>query len=93
MAKERKRKTYLIVGLGRYGTSLCEKLSELGAHVIAVDKERARIEELSDKLEYVAQLDATDEASLTKIGGKDADVAVVCLGEKTEASILVTAIL
>lgn len=93
MAKGRGRKTYLVVGLGRYGTSLCEKLNELGAHVIAVDKVRSRVEELSDKLEYVAQLDATDETSLAKIGAKEADVAVVCLGEKTEASILVTAIL
>ena len=93
MARERHRKTYLVVGLGRYGTSLCEKLSELGAHVIAVDKVRSRVEELSEKLEYVAQLDATDENALAKIGAKSVDTAVVCLGEKTEASILVTAIL
>lgn len=93
MTNDTQRHTYLVVGLGRFGTSLCERLNEMGAHVIAVDKVRARVEELSDRLEYVAQLDATDEASLVKVGAKDVDAAIVCLGERTEDSILVTAIL
>ena len=87
------KKTYLVVGLGRFGTALSLRLTESGAHVIAVDRLKSRVDELADSLEYVAQLDATDEASLIKIGAKDADVAVVCLGEKAEATILVTAIL
>jgi K+ transport systems, NAD-binding component len=86
-------KTYLIIGLGRFGSALSLRLAEAGAHVVAADKSRAKVDALSDRLEFVAQLDATDEASLLKVGAKDADVAVVCLGEKTEGSILVTAIL
>lgn len=88
-----REKTYLVVGLGRFGTALCLRLTESGAHVIAVDKVRARIDELADKLEYVGQLDATDEAALAKVGAKDVDVAIVCLGARTESTILVTAIL
>ena len=41
----------------------------------------------------VAQLDATDENALIKIGAKDADIAIVAVGEKIEGSILATAIL
>lgn len=93
MNGERANRTYLVVGLGRFGTALCERLSAAGAHVIAVDRVRARVDELSDRLEYVAQLDATDEAALVKVGANTVDTAVVCLGEKTEATILVTAIL
>ncbi|MDR3321950.1 MAG: TrkA family potassium uptake protein [Synergistaceae bacterium] len=92
MAK-RKRRTYLVVGLGRFGSALAERLAHTGAQVIAVDKVRARVEELSAKLEYVGQLDATDESALVKIGAKMVDVAVICLGERIEDSILATAIL
>jgi trk system potassium uptake protein TrkA len=93
LAKGWNKRTYLVVGLGRFGSALSERLVESGAQVMAVDKTRARVEELSGKVEFVAQLDATDEAALEKIGAKMADVAVVCLGEKVEDSIMATAIL
>ncbi|MDR1020458.1 MAG: TrkA family potassium uptake protein [Synergistaceae bacterium] len=89
----RNRHTYLVVGLGRFGSALSSRLVESGAQVIAVDRVRARVEELSGKVEYVGQLDATDEAALVKIGAKMVDVAVVCLGERIEDSIMATAIL
>lgn len=41
----------------------------------------------------MAQLDATDESALIKIGAKEADIAIVAVGEKIEGSILTTAIL
>ena len=93
MLSEKPKRTYLVVGLGRVGSSLALRLAEIGAHVIAVDKTRSRVDDLSGKLEYIAQLDATDEAALLKIGAKDVDVAVICLGEKMEDAILVTAVL
>ena len=93
MPGDKKKKTYLVIGLGRFGSALCERLTEIGAQVIGVDKVRARVEEMSDKLQYAAQLDAMDEAALTKVGTKDVDVAVVSLGEKTEGAIFITAIL
>jgi trk system potassium uptake protein TrkA len=83
-----------VIGLGRFGAALSERLTEAGAQVIAVDKVRARIEDLSEKLEYVGQLDSTDEAALVKIGAKVVDVAVVCIGGRSiEDSIMTTAIL
>jgi trk system potassium uptake protein TrkA len=93
LAKGKNKHTYLVVGLGRFGSALSTRLVESGAQVIAVDRVRARVEELSAKVEYVGQLDATDEAALVKIGAKMVDVAVVCLGERIEDSIMATAIL
>jgi trk system potassium uptake protein TrkA len=93
LARRKDKKTYLVVGLGRFGSAVSERLADAGAQVIAVDRVRARVEELSGKLEYVGQLDATDEAALERIGAKMADVAVVCLGERIEDSIMATAIL
>lgn len=87
------KKTFLVVGLGRYGSSLCEKLSELGQTVIGVDSMAAPVTEMSDKIDVAAQLDVADEASLVKVGAKEVDVAVVTIGEAIEKSILCASIL
>ncbi len=88
-----KAKSFLIVGLGRFGTALCEKLAALGQNVIGIDSMAAPVMELSDKITVAAQMDVTDEASLRKIGAKDVDIAVVTIGEAVEYSILCTSLL
>ena len=88
-----KKQTILVVGLGRFGLSLCEKLSELGQYVMAVDIRKERVESVASMVDFSAQLDATEEDLLTRIGSKDADVAIVAIGEDIQASILSTAIL
>lgn len=88
-----KKQTVLVVGLGRFGFSLCEKLSELGQYVMAVDSRKDRVESVASLVDFSAQLNATEEELLTRIGAKDADVAVVAIGEDIESSILATAIL
>jgi len=80
----RDKKSYLIVGLGRFGTSLCEKLAELGQSVIGVDSLSAPVLEMSDKISVAAQLDVTDVNALIKVGAKEVDVAIVTIGEAIE---------
>lgn len=87
------QKSFLIVGLGRFGTALCLKLANLGQNVIGIDSQAAPVMELSDKIAVAAQMDVTDEVSLRKIGAKDVDVAVVTIGEAVEPSILCTSLL
>lgn len=88
-----KKKSYLIVGLGRLGISLCEKLTELGQSVVGVDRLAAPVAEVSDKIDVAAQIDVTDEKALEKVGAREVDVAVVTIGQSLEDSILVTSIL
>ena len=90
---ERKKKSFLIIGLGRFGTALCEKLSSLGQNVIGIDSMSGPVMELSDKIAVAAQMDVTDENSLRKIGATQVDVAVVTIGEAVEHSILCTSLL
>lgn len=89
----KQKKTVLVIGLGRFGQSLSARLTEMGHRVVGVDKVRARVEALADELDYVVQMDASDEEALLKIGAKEVDLAVVAIGEGLEASVLVTAIL
>ncbi|MCF4152122.1 TrkA family potassium uptake protein [Dethiosulfovibrio sp. F2B] len=89
----RETKMYFVVGLGRFGLSLCERLVALGQRVVAVDMDPDKVAEVADTVDYAAELDASDEEALIKVGAKEADVAVVAIGENVEASILTTAIL
>ncbi len=91
MSKE--KKSFLIVGLGRFGISLCEKLVELGQNVIGVDQLAGPVAEMSDKIDVAAQLDVADENALVKVGAKEVDIAVVTVGSSLENSILCTSIL
>jgi trk system potassium uptake protein TrkA len=87
------KKSFLIVGLGRLGGSLCDKLAELGQTVIGVDSMAGPVAEIADRIDVAAQLDVSDENALIKIGAKEVDVAVVTIGEALESSILCTSIL
>ena len=91
--KKNAAKTVLVVGLGRFGSALCERLAALGQRIIGVDHIRANVEALAEIVDLAAQLDATEEEALVKVGAKEADVAVVAIGEHIEASILATTIL
>ncbi len=88
-----KKKTCIVLGLGRFGEAICLRLAELGQSVIGVDRTRSRLEALSESIDLTAQMDVTDETALEKIGARDCDVAVVAIGESLEASVLASAIL
>lgn len=88
-----KKKSFLVVGLGRFGLSLSEKLVELGQNVIGVDQFAGPVAEMSGKIDVAAQLDVADENALIKVGAKEVDVAIVTIGASLENSILCTSIL
>ncbi len=87
------KKSYLIVGLGRFGISLCDKLAELGQIVIGVDSVEGPVNEMADRIDVAAQVEVSDENALIKVGAKEVDVAIVTIGEAIENSILCTSIL
>lgn len=86
-------KTVLVVGLGRFGASLCDRLVELGQRVVAADRDKDAVAAVSDRVELAAQLDVTDEDALLKIGANEVDAAIIAIGGNTEAAIMATAIL
>ena len=86
-------KQFIVVGLGRFGISVAETLSELGHDVLAIDKDEMIIQDIADKVTHAVQLDATDEYALRTLGVRNFDVAVVTIGSNIQASIMVTLLL
>jgi trk system potassium uptake protein TrkA len=87
------RKTYAVIGLGRFGYNMAKTLAENGCEVIAVDRDEERVKKIADRVTLAVQLEAMDEKSLRSIGVQNVDIAVVSIGENIEASILVVMIL
>lgn len=83
------RRTFAVIGLGRFGAAMATTLTELGQDVIGIDSSEDRIAEMADVVTQAVVLDATDERALKSAGVPDADVAVVSIGEDIESSVLV----
>ncbi|ADL11939.1 potassium channel family protein [Acetohalobium arabaticum] len=86
-------KQFVVVGLGRFGTSVATSLAEEGYDVLAIDKEEDLVQEITDKVTHAVQADATDEDSLKTLGVNNFDVAVVSIGDDIQSSLLATLIL
>lgn len=84
----------LIIGLGHFGMSLARTLSEKGAEVLAVDVNRALVEEAATFVAEAVVLDATDETELARLEPSKRDSAVCAIGDDSkESSIICTALL
>lgn len=85
-------KQYIVIGAGRFGTSLAQSLLNAGQEVMVIDENEKIIQQLSETMDNVAIVSATDEIALKNIGLSNFDVAIVCIGSDLRASIMATLI-
>ena len=83
-------RSFVVIGLGKFGFNVAKTLYELGQEVTAIDVDKEVIQRIQDHSSQAVVTDATVSANLTALGVEDVDVAVVSLGEKMDASILVS---
>lgn len=86
--KKSASRTFGVIGLGNFGSTVAKELQRFGNHVIGVDISEARVMTLADTLSQAMIVDARDDAALREAGFGDCDVAVVAMGDDLEASIL-----
>ncbi|NLA05015.1 MAG: TrkA family potassium uptake protein [Firmicutes bacterium] len=86
-------KRYLVIGAGRFGSSVAKTLFELGHEVVVVDKDVARVQQMSELVTKTVQADATSEGGLNSLGTADFDVAIVAIGGDIQASIMASILL
>lgn len=86
-------RSFLIVGLGRFGKHMAKTLTKLGNEVLAIDISEDRV---NSALKYVTDArigDATDEQFLKELGVNNFDVCIVAIGDNFQASLETTALL
>ena len=85
---------FAVIGVGRFGSSVCAELLRAGAEVLAVDNSQRAIDELRqiDPAIEARVVDCTDEEALRAAGVLDLETVVVAMSEPIEASITATLI-
>ena len=83
-------KSYIVVGLGRFGASVALKLQELGHEVLVIDSSEELVHRFSNHVTYAVVGDARDEDVLRSLGAPSFDCAIVAIGTDLAASVLVT---
>ena len=83
-----KRKTYLVLGLGIFGSTISKELTKYDQDVIALDQDMTCVERMSDTVAQAVCCDFTDIEQLKAIGIDNVDCAVVATGSHLEESIL-----
>lgn len=84
---------FIVIGLGRFGTSLAMTLNAYGHNVLAIDADMKRVQIVSQTLPHVVQLDASNLDALREIGAEMFDTGVVCIGSDFESNLLATVVL
>lgn len=88
-----KEKEFAVIGLGRFGGSICRELAQLGMEVMAIDMDEDRVNEFANIASHAVIADSTDETVLKSLGIRNFDHVVVAIGDNLNASILTTLIL
>ena len=82
--------TYGIIGLGKFGEALALTLAEAGADIIVVDQDEEKVREMREYTENAYVVQNLEKKTLQEVGLQNCDIAIVCIGEHLDTSILTT---
>ena len=90
---KKQKQSFVVLGLGRFGSSVARSLCELGHEVLAVDRDEKLVENIAPDVTQAVQANAVDEDALAELGVQNFDAAIVAIGTDIRASILATVLL
>ena len=83
-------KSYVVIGLGRFGTELARRLCALGCEVMVIERSNELVQQVSQQVTHAVMGDARDLGVLKALGVQDFDCAIVCIGDNLADSVLAT---
>ena len=86
-------RTVLLIGLGRFGRHVAQKLNDLGHQVMAVDSDEERVDAILPIVTNAQIGDSTDRGFLSCLGVRDFDVCIVAIGDDFQNSLETTDLL
>lgn len=86
--KKRAVKEYIVIGLGRFGSSVAMQLEANGCRVLAVDRNESKVRQIAEHVTLAMRVDVSDEDALAELGGRNFDGAVIAIGHSLESSVL-----
>ena len=83
-------KSYVVIGLGRFGTEIATRLYACGEEVMVIDTDERLVDKIADRVTRAVAADARDPDVLEKLGVENFDRAIVAVGSDLAASALIT---
>lgn len=90
MKKKLTNKEYIVIGLGRFGSSVAKQLEANGCRVLAVDSNEKKVRQVAEYVTLAMCMDITNEDSIQELGVRNFDGAVIAIGHNLEAAVLAT---
>ncbi len=86
-------KSFLLIGLGRFGKRMALVFNELGQEVMAVDRDEQRVDEALSLVTDARIGDSTNENFLRNLGVNNYDMCIVAIGDDFQSSLETTSLL
>ena len=83
-------KSYIVIGLGKFGAEAAKRLCELNCEVLAIDHNAELVQPISNLVTQAVVADARDKEVLRALGVKDFACAIVAIGDHLADSVLAT---
>lgn len=83
-------KSYLVIGLGRFGSEVARKLCEQGCEVLAMDVRSNLVQQVAPDVTHAVVGDGRDKDVLKALGAGNFDCAIIAIGDDLAASVLTT---
>ena len=83
-------KSYIVIGMGRFGSEAAKRLCELGCEVLAIDRNSDLVQPMANFVTQAVVGDARDKEVLRALGAKDFECALVAIGDNLADSVLAT---
>lgn len=83
-------KSYVVVGLGRFGTEVAQQLCKLGCEVLAMDLKSELVQQVANDVTHAVVADSRDKEVMRTLGVGEFDCAIIAIGDDLAASVLAT---
>ena len=83
-------KSYIVIGLGRFGSEAARRLCQLGCEVLVVDTSSELVQTVSNDVTHAVVADGRDKGVLRALGAANFDCAIVAIGDSLADSVLTT---
>lgn len=81
-------KTYLVIGLGLFGSEVARQLCVQGCEVLAMDIRTDLVQQVAEDVTHAVVGDGQDKEVLRALGAGNFDCAIIAIGDDLAASVL-----
>ena len=83
-------KSYVVIGLGRFGKEVARQLHSMGCEVLAMDIKSELVQEIANDVTHAVVSDGQDKEVLKALGIREFDCAIIAIGDNLASSVLAT---